>query len=131
MRDVISLAQYVTDIEAFMSAGDIRRQFFSEPYPVTTTVQITRLYHLDLVVEIAAIADIREIASSSQRDGRRCPLKVTGAEFRMPASARRTTSRAARAVRLAPRLTGAGRASLTAQAEPTGEQTRWIDVPAL
>lgn len=58
MRDVTSLTHYVTDIEAFMQTGDIRREFFSEPFPVTTTVQVVRLYHPDLVVEITAAAEI-------------------------------------------------------------------------
>lgn len=58
MADVISLVHYATDIDAFMNAADIRREFFSAPYPVTTTVQIERLYHPDLVIEITAIAEI-------------------------------------------------------------------------
>jgi 2-iminobutanoate/2-iminopropanoate deaminase len=58
MRDIVSLVHYVTDIEAFMTTGDIRRQFFLEPYPVTTTVQVVRLYHPDLLVEITATAEI-------------------------------------------------------------------------
>ncbi|MBN3567036.1 RidA family protein [Burkholderia cenocepacia] len=58
MRDVISLVHYATDIDAFMQAGDIRKTYFAEPYPVTTTVQVERLYHPDLLVEIAAIAEI-------------------------------------------------------------------------
>src|SRR5215470_10995173 len=58
MEDVFSLTHYVTDIAAFMTTGDVRRQFFAEPYPVTTTVQVVRLYHPDLVVEITAIAEI-------------------------------------------------------------------------
>ncbi|AOJ19374.1 enamine deaminase RidA [Burkholderia cenocepacia] len=58
MRDVISLVHYATDIDAFMQAGDIRKTYFAEPYPVTTTVQVKRLYHPDLLVEIAAIAEI-------------------------------------------------------------------------
>src|SRR5262245_51972456 len=43
MQDILSLTHYVTDIEGFMTTGDIRRQFFSGPYPVTTTVQVGRL----------------------------------------------------------------------------------------
>ncbi|MGB6487956.1 MAG: Rid family hydrolase [Steroidobacteraceae bacterium] len=58
MSDIVSLTQYATDIEQFMAAGDIRREFFSEPYPVTTTVQVVRLYHPDLLIEISAIAEI-------------------------------------------------------------------------
>lgn len=58
MSDVVSLTQYATDIEQFMAAGDIRKQFLSEPYPVTTTVQVVRLYHPDLLIEITATAEI-------------------------------------------------------------------------
>ena len=58
MADILSLTQYAVDIEQFMAAGDIRRQFFAEPFPVTTTVQVVRLYHLDLLIEITATAEI-------------------------------------------------------------------------
>jgi enamine deaminase RidA (YjgF/YER057c/UK114 family) len=58
MEDVLSLAHYVTDIEAFMTTGDIRRGFFAAPFPVTTTVEVRRLYRPELVVEISAIAEI-------------------------------------------------------------------------
>ncbi|WP_175713011.1 RidA family protein [Burkholderia ambifaria] len=58
MQDVISLVHYATDIDTFMQAGDIREKFFAEPYPVTTTVQVERLYRPDLLIEIAAIAEI-------------------------------------------------------------------------
>ncbi|MEX2222700.1 MAG: RidA family protein [Candidatus Rokuibacteriota bacterium] len=58
MRDIVSLTHHVTDIDEFMKTGDIRREFFSEPFPVTTTVQVVRLYHLDLMVEITATAEI-------------------------------------------------------------------------
>lgn len=43
MADIVSLTQYATDIEQFMAAGDIRKEFFAEPYPVTTTIQVARL----------------------------------------------------------------------------------------
>jgi 2-iminobutanoate/2-iminopropanoate deaminase len=58
MSDTTSLVHYATDIEAFMSTGDIRAEFFAAPYPVTTTVQVQRLYHPDLMIEITAIAEI-------------------------------------------------------------------------
>ena len=58
MSDIISLTHYTVDIQAFMGAGDIRKIFFSAPYPVTTTVEIIALYHPDLLVEITAIAEI-------------------------------------------------------------------------
>ncbi|WP_158812495.1 RidA family protein [Methylocapsa sp. S129] len=58
MADIVALTQYAVDIEQFMAAGDIRKQFFAEPFPVTTTVQIVRLYHPDLLIEITATAEI-------------------------------------------------------------------------
>ncbi|AXF25121.1 enamine deaminase RidA [Burkholderia pyrrocinia] len=74
MQDVISLVHYATDIDAFMQAGDLRKTYFAEPYPVTTTVQVERLYRADLMIEIAAIAEI--------------PL----ARFRQPASPSSSTA---------------------------------------
>jgi 2-iminobutanoate/2-iminopropanoate deaminase len=32
MPDIVSLTHYVTDIDEFMKTGDIRREFFSEPF---------------------------------------------------------------------------------------------------
>src|SRR5688500_17918084 len=58
MQDIVSVTHYVTDIEAFMKTADIRRQFFAPPFPVTTTVQVVRLFHPDLVVEMSATAEI-------------------------------------------------------------------------
>ena len=58
MGDIVSLTQYLTDIEAFMAAGDVRKRYFAPPYPVTTTVEVVRLYRPELMVEIAAIAEI-------------------------------------------------------------------------
>ena len=58
MRDIFSLTQYTTDIATFMAAGDVRKEFFAEPYPVTTTVEVALLYDPALLVEIAAIAEV-------------------------------------------------------------------------
>lgn len=58
MGDVTELFQHTTDIDAFMQTGDIRQKYLSEPYPVTTTVEVVRLYDPELVVEITASAEI-------------------------------------------------------------------------
>lgn len=58
MSDIVSLTQYVTDIEAFMESGAVRQEFFTPPFPVTTTVEVSRLYDPDLLVEITAIAEV-------------------------------------------------------------------------
>jgi 2-iminobutanoate/2-iminopropanoate deaminase len=58
MGDIFSLTHFVTDIDQFMKTGDIRREFFRDPFPVTTTVQVVRLYDPNLLVEITAMAEI-------------------------------------------------------------------------
>ncbi len=58
MEDIYSLTQHVTNIEEFMTTGHIRSQYFKPPYPVTTTVEVSRLYHPLLLVEITASAEI-------------------------------------------------------------------------
>jgi 2-iminobutanoate/2-iminopropanoate deaminase len=56
--DVVSLVHYATGIERFIKTGDIRKEFFAAPFPVTTTIQAGRLYHPDLVIEVTAVAEI-------------------------------------------------------------------------
>jgi 2-iminobutanoate/2-iminopropanoate deaminase len=58
MGDIASLVHYATDIAQFMAASDIRKDFFAAPFPVTTTVEVARLYHPDLMIEITAVAEI-------------------------------------------------------------------------
>ncbi|MEM7293083.1 MAG: RidA family protein [Pseudomonadota bacterium] len=58
MEDVYSLIHHVTDIDAFMNTGDIRNRFFNPPFPVTTTVEVSRLFNPALMVEITASAEI-------------------------------------------------------------------------
>ena len=58
MRDILSLTQYTADIDTFLAAGDVRAAVFQPPYPVTTTVEVSRLYDPALLVEIAAVAEI-------------------------------------------------------------------------
>jgi 2-iminobutanoate/2-iminopropanoate deaminase len=58
LSDVISLVQYTTDINAFIAAGDIRRAYFSKPYPVTSTIEVAALYRPEVLVEIAGLAEV-------------------------------------------------------------------------
>lgn len=58
MEDLYSLTHHVTNIEEFMKTGHIRTRYFKPPYPVTTTVEVARLYHPDLLVEITGSAEI-------------------------------------------------------------------------
>jgi len=58
MEDIYSLTHHVTDIDEFMKTGHIRNQYFKPPYPVTTTVEVSRLYNPKLMVEITGSAEI-------------------------------------------------------------------------
>ena len=58
MEDLYSLTHHVTDIEAFMRTGHIRNNYFKPPYPVTTTIEVSRLYNPALMVEITGSAEI-------------------------------------------------------------------------
>jgi 2-iminobutanoate/2-iminopropanoate deaminase len=58
MEDIYSLMHHVTNIDEFMKTGHIRTRYFNPPYPVTTTVEVSRLYHPDLLVEITGSAEI-------------------------------------------------------------------------
>jgi 2-iminobutanoate/2-iminopropanoate deaminase len=70
MADVVSLTQCTTDIKGFMAAGDVRREFFAPLYPVTTTVQVAAFYRPEVMVEVAAVAEIpRERFRSLARAG--------------------------------------------------------------
>ena len=58
LGDVLALTHYTTDIDAFMKCGELRKQFFGEPYPVTTTVEVARLYDPEILIEITALAEV-------------------------------------------------------------------------
>jgi len=58
MEDIYSLTHHVTNIDEFIGTGHVRARYFSPPYPVTTTVEVTRLYDPALMVEISASAEI-------------------------------------------------------------------------
>ena len=58
MEDIYTLTHHVTNIEEFMTTGHIRTRYFNPPYPVTTTVEVSRLYNSALMVEITGSAEI-------------------------------------------------------------------------
>lgn len=56
LADVVRTNTYVTDIDAFFKCADIRSRYFGDSLPTSTTVEVRRLAHPDLWVEIDAIA---------------------------------------------------------------------------
>ena len=55
-EDVVQTNTYVTDMDAFFKCVDIRHEFFGPGWPTSTTVEVSRLAHPDMVVEIEAVA---------------------------------------------------------------------------
>jgi 2-iminobutanoate/2-iminopropanoate deaminase len=55
LADVVKTNTYVTDIEEFFKHTDVRMEYFGA-LPTSTTVEVRRLAHPDLLVEIEAIA---------------------------------------------------------------------------
>ena len=55
LKDVVKTTTYVTDIDEFFKHVDVRMEYFGA-LPTSTTVEVRKLAHPDLVVEVEAIA---------------------------------------------------------------------------
>ena len=55
LNDVVKTNTYVTDIEEFFKHTDVRMEYFAA-LPTSTTVEVRRLAHPDLLVEIEVVA---------------------------------------------------------------------------
>lgn len=60
LDDVIKVTIFVTDMGNFKEVVDLRRKFFSEPYPADTIAEVKALYDPSVMIEIEAIAGIRD-----------------------------------------------------------------------
>ena len=58
MDDIVSVIVYVTEMEPLMAVHEVRKQFFSEPYPASTLVQVAALVKPEFLIEISAVAVI-------------------------------------------------------------------------
>jgi enamine deaminase RidA (YjgF/YER057c/UK114 family) len=54
-EDVVKWTMYTTDIDAFSRAGDVWQRHFVDR-PASTLVEVRRLVHPDMLVEIEAVA---------------------------------------------------------------------------
>ena len=57
LADIVKTNTYVTDIEEFFKHVDVRMEYFGA-LPTSTTVEVRRLAHPDLLVEVEVIAVI-------------------------------------------------------------------------
>jgi reactive intermediate/imine deaminase len=60
LDDVLKVTIFVTDMGNFKEVVDLRRKFFSEPYPADTIAEVKALYDPSVMIEIEAIAGIRD-----------------------------------------------------------------------
>ena len=58
MGDVVLLDLFVTDMRHYLNHGEIRKEYFQEPYPASTVVAVNSLAHEDWIIEISAQAYI-------------------------------------------------------------------------
>ncbi len=56
MADVASLTTYVTELDHLADIHKARAEFFAQPYPASTLVQVPGLVSPDLLIEITAVA---------------------------------------------------------------------------
>ena len=57
-KDLVKTTTYVTDIDEFFKHPEIRHEIFGQSLPTSTTVEVRRLSHPDLMVEVEAMAVI-------------------------------------------------------------------------
>lgn len=60
MDDVVSIVTYVTTPDGLGDIHEVRTEFFSPPYPVSTLVQVAALVEPDLLIEVTATAIVPE-----------------------------------------------------------------------
>ncbi|MBB3560323.1 reactive intermediate/imine deaminase [Rhizobium sp. BK512] len=56
LKDVVKVTIFVTDMRHFPDVVELRRKYFSEPFPADTIAEITALYDPTAMIEIEAIA---------------------------------------------------------------------------
>lgn len=58
LEDVIKVTIFVTDMRHFPDVVELRREFFSAPYPADTIAEVRSLYDPAAMIEIEAIAAV-------------------------------------------------------------------------
>ena len=54
--DVVKTTDYITTFENYKDTADVRREFFSEPFPAATGILVSGLARKDALIEIDVIA---------------------------------------------------------------------------
>lgn len=56
LDDICRVDVYVRNMEDFAKIHEIRAEYFTEPLPASTMVEVAKLVHPDYLIEISAIA---------------------------------------------------------------------------
>lgn len=56
LGDLVKTTTFVTDIDEYFKHIDVRMEYFGAALPTSTTVEVRRLAHPDLLVEVEAVA---------------------------------------------------------------------------
>jgi len=63
LDDVVRIVTYLRDMGDYSSMEDVRREYFGERPPASTTLEISRLFHPDQLIEVEATAVLSPRAS--------------------------------------------------------------------
>ncbi|MGH8195900.1 MAG: RidA family protein [Woeseiaceae bacterium] len=58
LENVAKVTIFLTDMGHFKEVVELRRKYFSEPYPADTIVEVNALYTPEAMIEIEAIAGV-------------------------------------------------------------------------
>lgn len=54
--NVVKTTYYITDVSLFPEVAALRVHYFRAPYPASTVIEVKRLLHPDLLLEVEAVA---------------------------------------------------------------------------
>lgn len=60
LDNVVKVTIFVTDMGKFNEVVELRRRYFTEPYPADTIAEVKALYDPEVMIEIEAIAAVRD-----------------------------------------------------------------------
>ncbi len=63
LDDVVRIVTYLRDMREYRSMENVRREYLGESPPASTTVEISRLFHPDQLIEVEATAVLSPSAS--------------------------------------------------------------------
>jgi 3-hydroxyisobutyrate dehydrogenase len=56
--DVVNIRTFVTDITQLAAYGEVRRRYLPLPRPTSTTVEVSRLFVSDALIEVEIVAEL-------------------------------------------------------------------------